>query len=92
MTDTGNVIYFPRQLRAVPTPSSYAGPAKPVSVVEHDGKIYPLEPLLRGLTEDELSRVAQAAPRSAQLAWDEAVRRWPALTAEIVAGVLPIDL
>ena len=92
MTDTGNVIYFPRHLRVVPSPDSYAGPARPVSVVEHDGRIYPLEPLLRGLTKDELSRVAQAAPRSAQLAWDEAVRRWPALTAEIVAGVVPIDL
>ena len=91
MTDTSNVIYFPRQLRIVPFPSSYAGPARPPSVVEHDGKIYPLEALLRGLTEDELSRVAQAAPRSAQYAWDEAVRRWPALMAEIVAGVTPID-
>ena len=91
MTDTGNVIYFPRQLRVVSTPNPYSGPARPVSVVEHDGKTYPLEPLLRGLTKDELSRVAQAAPRSAQLAWDEAVRRWPALTAEIVAGVSPVE-
>ena len=56
MTDTGNVIYFPRQMRVVPTSSPYTAPAKPSSVVEHDGKLYPLEPLLRGLTEDEPSR------------------------------------
>ena len=48
MTNTGSVTYLPRQLRVVPTFSPYAAPAKPSSVVEHDGKLYPLEPLLHG--------------------------------------------
>lgn len=61
-------------------------------VVEHDGRAYFLLDLLRSLTADELQEIVSAAPHSGQELWDEAVRRWPALTAEIVAGAEPFPL
>jgi len=41
------------------------------------------------LTQEQLRDIEATAPRSNQAFWDEAARRWPALTAEIVAGAKP---
>ncbi len=89
MTEASNVVPFPRQLRVVP-----ASPAPEPQVtahqspaVDHDGRLYPLHDLLRGLTPEELRTVEAASPRSGQEAWDAVVRNWPALAAEIVASV-----
>ena len=89
MTEASNVVPFPRQLRAVPaSPAPLASIAvDPRPAVDHDGQLYPLHELLRGLTQDELRTVEAPAPRSGQEAWDAMVRNWPALAAEIVASV-----
>ena len=89
------MIPFPRQLRVVPIVPFDVGPAPlpgddPGAVIEHDGRIYDLAGLLRELASHQLREIGSAAPRSAQELWDEAVRRWPALTAEIVAGAAPV--
>ncbi len=87
-----NIIPFPTQLRvvvALADPSERPGPATDdaASVVEHDGRAYDLAALVRHLSPAELREIGQAVPRSGQELWDEVVRRWPALAAEIVAGV-----
>jgi hypothetical protein len=94
VTDIGNVISFPRQLRVVPFRDAEPEtvPGEPPAVVDHDGRSYPLEALLRGLTQDELWIVDQSAPRSGQELWDEVVRRWPALAEEIVAEMPQADI
>ncbi len=89
MTEASNVVPFPRQLRVVPAslvlePSVAADPR---AAVDHDGRLYPLHDLLRGLTPEELRTVEAASPRSGQEAWDAVVRNWPALADEIVASV-----
>ncbi len=61
-------------------------------MVEHNGRLYSLPDLLRPLTLEEAQEITATAPRSNQGLWDEAVRRWPALTAEIVAGSKPYPL
>jgi hypothetical protein len=81
VTDIGNVISFPRQLRVVPFPDAKPEtvPAEPPAVVDHDGRSYLLEDLLRGLSQDELQTVDQSAPRSGQELWTRwcvAGRRW----------------
>ena len=58
-------------------------------MVEHDGRTYSLADLIRHLSAAELREVGSTAPRSAQGLWDEVVRRWPALAAEVVAGNQP---
>ena len=57
-----------------------------LAAVEHDGRVYDLEALLRQLPPHCLHEVEAAAPRSGQELWDEVVRRWPGTTAEVVAG------
>ena len=52
-------------------------------------RTHALADLLRPLTQEQLRDIKATAPRSNQEFWDEAVRRWPALTAEIVAGAKP---
>ena len=86
-----NVIPFPT-LRVVPAltdPSGQHAPEvnDPASVVEHDGHPYDLAALIRHLSPAELREIGQTVPRSGQALWDEVVHRWPALAAEIVAGV-----
>ena len=51
--------------------------------------MYDLAPLIQHLSPGELQEIGEAAPRSGQEMWDEVVRRWPALAAEIVAGARP---
>lgn len=79
----GNIIRFPRRFRGVPdiTPGTDR-----LSTVKHDGRAYPAAVLLRLLTLNEVREIDATKSGSAQGLWDEAVRRWPALTAEIVAG------
>ncbi len=48
-------------------------------LIEYDGRLYELAPLIRHLS-----------PQEVQEMWDELVRRWPALTAEIVTGARPV--
>ncbi len=69
---------------SMPEPPRHSLPA-----VEHDGRLYALADLLRLMTQKELREIEATAPRSNQEFWDEAVRRWPALTAEIVAAAKP---
>ena len=61
------------------------------SVIDHDGRPYKLTDLIRHLSPAELQEVVATAPRSGQALWDEVVRRWPALAAEIVAGISSQD-
>ncbi len=91
MTEASNVVPFPPQFRRVPMTSFAEVPVvDPQPAVDHDGRLYPLEILLRGLTPTELRAVEAIAPRSGQEAWDEVVRNWPALAAEIAASVTDI--
>jgi hypothetical protein len=87
------VISFPRQLRVVPVEEEEA--AAPVAVVpaavDHDGRTYALEALLRQLPPHCIREVEATAPRSGQELWDEVVRRWPGTAAEMVAGAVEID-
>ena len=89
MTEASNVVPFPRQFRIVPrvpvavTPG--IGEAK--IAVDHVGRLYVLQDLLRGLTPEKLRTVEAAAPRSGQDIWDEVVRNWPVLADAIVAGL-----
>lgn len=83
-----NVIPFPRRLRLVEMPAAALPPAKPEAsvLVEHDGQFYRLVDLVGQLTPSELQACEATASRSWQAVWDEAVRWWPALAAEIAAG------
>ncbi len=58
-----------------------------IAVVEHDGQMYVLADLMRCLAPRQLREVGATMPRTAQATWDEVVRRWPALAAEIAASV-----
>jgi hypothetical protein len=82
-----------RRLRMVPTePRDEAATIQldhALAVVEHDGRMYDLADLIRQLSREEMREIGAAAPRSGQKLWDEVVRRWPALAAEIVAGAQP---
>ncbi len=78
-----NVIPFPRQSRAV---TVEAEPAAAADLVDHDGRAYRLVDLLGHLTPGKRQAIEQAMPRGGQAAWDEAVRRWPMLAAEIAAS------
>ena len=82
------VIPFPRQLRVVPIErGAYAAPpAVTPAAVDHDGRTYDLETLLRQLPPHCLQEVEATVPRSGQELWDEVVRRWPGTAAEVVAG------
>ena len=64
------------------TPDEPAAKPKPATLVDHDGRIYRLADLLGQLTPAERAVIESIAPATAQAAWDEAVRRWPALTAD----------
>ncbi len=78
---------LPRQFQIVSGNMSMPEPPRDsLPAVEHDGLLYALADLLRRLTQKELREIESTAPRCNQEFWDEAVRRWPALTAEIVAG------
>jgi hypothetical protein len=59
--------------------------------VDHDGRVYELAAQIRHLSPDRLRQIGQTAPRSGQELGDEAVRRWPALTAEIASGVRQLE-
>ena len=85
-----NVVPFPRRLRA-PFPALNVPDEDEQVAVVHDGRTYPLEGLLRGLTPDEIQIVDGTAPRSGQQIWDEVVRRWPALADEIAAAIGPAE-
>jgi hypothetical protein len=93
VTDSSNVVAFPRQPRVVSLPDAEPETvlAEPAAIVDHDGRSYPLEDLLQCLTNDQLRTVAQSAPHCGQEIWDEVVRRWPALAEEIVARVSQPD-
>ena len=59
------------------------------AVVEHDGQMHLLADLMRCLGAKHLREIDASLPMTAQATWDEVVRRWPALAAEIVAGISP---
>ncbi len=84
------VSRLPRQRQIVsgtmPLPEP---PRDSLPAVERDGRLYAMADLLRLMTQKELREIEATAPRSNQEFWDEAVRRWPALTAEIVAAAKP---
>ena len=84
-----NIIPFPTRLRVVPAEPDRRAPAgaEALAVVDHGGQAYDLAALIRHLSPAELREIGQTVPRSGQALWDEVVRRWPALAAEIVAGV-----
>ena len=89
--ETDNLIQFPPQLRMVPIEPPPAIPMEhELVLIEHDGRMYDLTPLVQQLSPGELQAISEAAPRSGQEMWDEVVRRWPALAAEIVAGARPV--
>ena len=83
-----NVIPFPRRLRVVPP---VLAPAALGDLVDHDGRTYRLIDLLGHLTSGEQRAVEATAPRTAQAAWDTAVRWWPALADEIAAGARVVE-
>ena len=62
-------------------------PADPV-LVDHDGRLYPLNVLLAQLPSTHVVDLDTAAPRSGQEAWDYVCRHWPTLAASIVAGTI----
>jgi hypothetical protein len=88
-----NATPLPRRLRMVPTEprdeSSTIRLDHALALVEHDGRMYDLADLIRQLSREEMREIGAAAPRSGQELWDEVVRRWPALAAEIAAGAQP---
>ena len=89
---TAQIIQFPRQLRIVPVAADEpATAAKPPTLVDYDGRAYRLADLMGQLTPRERTGIEGIAPATAQASWDEAVRRWPALAAEIVAGCKVVD-
>ncbi len=55
-------------------------------LVDHAGRTYRLADLLARLSPAKLAEIEASMPRSGQAAWDEVVRRWPALAEEIAAG------
>lgn len=61
--------------------------AADVWVMEHDGQLHLLPDLLRCLGARHLREIEATLPKTAQATWDEVIRRWPALAAEIVASV-----
>ena len=56
-------------------------------MVEHDGQMHLLADLMRCLGFTHMREIEASLPRTAQATWDEVVRRWPALAAEIAASV-----
>ena len=84
MADDNNVP-FPRRMRAVPTPVPVPDTTR--VAVNHEGRPYLLDELLRCLTQDERRRIAQSVPKSGQDLWDAVGRGSPALADEIAAGV-----
>ena len=89
--EADNIIQFPPQLEVVPIQPPHTLSAEQVfALIEYDGRIYDLAALARHLSPLEVQEIGEVAPRSGQEMWDEVVRRWPALAAEIVAGVRPV--
>jgi hypothetical protein len=89
-----NLIQFPQRLRVMPigrsersTLSLKVTPA----LIEHSGRMYDLAPLIQQLSPQEVYEITATAPRSGQELWDEVIRRWPVLAAEIVAGARPAE-
>jgi hypothetical protein len=88
--ETDNLVPFPPHLRAVPLEPTPALPLEhELALIEHDGRLYDLAYLVEHLSPAEIQEISASAPRSSQQMWDEVVRRWPALAAEIVAGARP---
>lgn len=92
MADPDNVVRLPFKERATP-PAPAAGASandgddQPAVAVEHDGRLYAADRLLRELPPHSIREVGATAPHSLQAFWDEVVRRWPAMADEIVARV-----
>jgi hypothetical protein len=90
--DSDNIIQFP-QRQVVPIEPRDESPAvrldHALDLIEHDGRMYCLVALIRNLSPTEMQEIDATAPRSGQELWDEVVRRWPALAAEIMAGAQP---
>ena len=94
MADPDNVVPFPFRGRPLP-PASVAGTSasdadaggEPAAIVEHDGRLYAAERLIRQLPPHSTQEVGATAPRSPQAFWDEVVRRWPAMADEVKARV-----
>ena len=94
MADPDNIVPFPFRRRPFP-PASVAGTSASdadadggrVAIVEHDGRLYAAERLMRELPPHSIREVGATAPRSPQAFWDEVVRRWPAMADEITARV-----
>ena len=61
------------------------------AAVDHDGRTYGLEALLRQLPPHCLHEVQATAPRSGQEFWDKVVRRWPGTAAEVMAGAVRVE-
>ena len=94
MDDPDNVVPFPSRGRPFP-PAPVAGTfasdadtdGEPVAIVEHDGRLYAAERLIRQLPPHSIREVGATAPHSPQAFWDEVVRRWPAMADEVTARV-----
>ena len=71
-------------------PASMAQTA--IQLVNHDGRLYPLDALLAQLPEHNRMVLDEEAPQSGQAAWDFVTRHWPALADCIVAGVEPASV
>ena len=87
-----NVVQFPFRGQAIlPAPAAGAsanyGDDQPAAAVEHDGRLYAADRLMRELPPHSMREVRATAPRTLQAFWDEVVRRWPAMADEIVARV-----
>ena len=95
MADPNNVVPFPSRGRPFPlapvagtsAASDASADGKPVPAVEHDGRLYAAEHLMRELPPHSFRVVGATAPRSLQAFWDEVVRRWPAMADEVTARV-----
>ena len=87
MPVTGTVIPFPPWLRVVKaTADALSQEDATLVLVEHGGRAYLLANLMARLSPAKQEQIKATVPRSGQAAWDEVVRRWPALADLIVAG------
>ena len=62
------------------------------ATVEHDGRTYELERLLQQMPPRRFHQAVSTIPRSGQELWDEVVRLWPGMAADVLAGAVAIDL
>jgi hypothetical protein len=92
MADPDTVVPFPSRERATPpapaaSTSASDGDDQPTAAVEHDGRLYAADRLMRELPPHSVREVGAMGPRTLQAFWDEVVRRWPAMADEVAARV-----